>query len=140
MKQPPLRFFISRPKPRLLLAGLLLASLAAIWLGFPSIVKADSGGFPTPTRTPVPPTSTSTPTLTPTATPTQGITPAAQVINTATLVPAAPAIIETAVPTPAPSGGGGALACMPLAIIFIMAIVIGATWLLSRGSAEEVIP
>ena len=140
MKRPPLPSSISKSKSRLFLAGLLLASLAALWFGLPSTVLADSGGFPTPTRTPVPPTSTNTPTLVPSSTPTQGITPAAQVVNTATLVPAAPAIIGTAAPTTAPSGGAGALACLPLAIIFILAIVIGATWLLTRRSSEEVLP
>ena len=135
MKQPPLRSFSSTRKPGLALTVLLLAGLAALWLMLPSTVLADSGGFPTPTRTPVPPTSTLTPL--PTSTITQTSVPPAQIANTATLAPAGPAISVTEAPTPAPSAAGGALACMPLAIIFILAVVIGATWLLSRRSATE---
>jgi hypothetical protein len=131
-------------RKRLYLLGFATAvALAALISIAPHTVWADAGPPPTPTwtNTPVPPTLTPTVTFPP-PTPTVTLT----LIPTAALpVPtdagAGQVVATQPVPTlPAePSGGGGALACMPLAIIFILGVVIAATWLLTRRSQEEVI-
>ena len=96
---------------------------------------ADSGGFPTrvPTNTLIPPTPTWT-------------QPALIVANTSTPLPPAPTVpsptvegplVVVATETPVPTGGGATVACLPLAIILLLGLVIGGAYFFSRRTTEE---
>jgi hypothetical protein len=145
MNLSPVRAIIFQRKHLLVLVCAFMIALAALVLIAPFSVWADAGPAPTPTwtNTPVPPSPTVTVTF-PLPTPTITITATLTLVPTTGLpVPTdagAGQVAETPVPTAGEqAGGGGALACMPLAIIFILGVVIAATWLLTRRSQEEVV-
>lgn len=122
-----------------LVAGVLILYFALASISAPKGL-ADAGGFPTktPTKTPIPPSPTWTQqALIVAATSTNLPSVATQPLPTSE----APLVIVST-PTPAPARGGGAtMACLPLAIILLMGLVIGGAYFYSRrDTTEEYIP
>jgi hypothetical protein len=130
-----------RPGRSAALVFALCAVLVVLGAFRPEAARADAGPVPTrtPTATRTPePEDTAEPSLTPTQSPTATFTvipSPTPILEVEEVVP--PAVVAT--PTPVP-GGGSLFACWPIALIVILAVIIGATYLLTRKAipGEEI--
>ena len=127
------------PRPLVRLGWLILALVAllvAVGVLYPIGVQADGGKFPTKT-----PTVTSSPTVT--LTPTLGPSPTWTLLPALTPVPLLgqeqPPGQPLAAPltTPSQAASRSILACWPVALFVFLAIVVGATYLLTRRARLE---
>jgi hypothetical protein len=125
-----LRRKATRPDRRLALLFTFFTMLLALGAFQPGRVQADAGPFPTRT-----PTVTLTPERTTTLTPTFTQTPTITLIptNTQVVLEQEEQPLPVTGPTPSPPSPGNSLfACWPIALIFILAVIIASTYLLTR--------
>jgi hypothetical protein len=125
------------PAGRAWLILALAAALVALGALFPLSAQADGSKFPTKT-----PTVTPSPTIT--LTPTQSPSPTWTQIPSQTPIPGfvqeeqePPPVAAAPLTTPSQGGASGLLACWPVALFLFLAIVVGATYLLTRRARME---